>query len=298
MMDKIVEIDRGSGFCSGVLQAVWLAEEELKKSGKLFCLGEIVHNQHELERLKSIGLRIIDYDEFVQLRNAKVLIRAHGEPPWIYETARKNNLEIIDATCPIVAKLQANVRSDYQNNKHTGGSLVIYGKHDHPEVIALIGQTDGTARVISNKSDLSNINLNETVHLYAQTTMNQQEYDELVKELTEKVRNSGRDPAKYIKVNKSICGHVSHRKAKLEAFAKVHDIILFISSRESSNGRMLYSYCKSINPSSHFITDIRDLENIYFNKSLTVGICGATSTPQWLLKQIRSLVNERIGVNE
>jgi 4-hydroxy-3-methylbut-2-enyl diphosphate reductase len=298
MMNKIVEIDRESGFCAGVQHAVRLAEEELGRSGKLFCLGEIVHNHHELERLKALGLKIIDYNEFEQLHNAKVLIRAHGEPPWIYQTAKKNQIEIIDATCTIVARLQAKIRMDYQNQRNSGGSFVIYGKHDHPEVRALIGQTDGTARVISSTSDLDNINLNETIHLYAQTTMNQQEYDELVKVLTKKVRNSGYDPAKLIKVNKSICGNVSHRKDELEAFAKVHDIILFISSKESSNGRMLYSFCKSINPSSYFITDIQDLENIHFDKSVSVGICGATSTPQWLLNQFRSLVNERTDVVE
>lgn len=297
-MNRIVEIERESGFCSGVQQAVQLAEEELLKSGKLICLGEIVHNHHELERLKSLGLRIVDYDEFSKLRNVKVLIRAHGEPPWVYETARKNHIQIIDATCPIVAKLQAKVRADYQKHKHTGGSLVIYGKNDHPEIRALIGQTDGTARVISNVAELDDINFNETIDLFAQTTMNQQEYDKLIRVLTEKVRNSGKDPAQMIKVNRSICGHVSRRKAGLESFAKMHDIILFISSPESSNGRMLYSYCKSVNPSSYFITDVHDLDRINLDKSLSIGICGATSTPQWLLDKIRSLVDEQIGISE
>jgi 4-hydroxy-3-methylbut-2-enyl diphosphate reductase len=297
-MSTIVEIDRESGFCSGVQHAVRLAEEELSRSVMLYCLGEIVHNRPELDRLKKMGLKIIDYDEFSQLHNVKVLIRAHGEPPWIYETARKNNIDIIDATCPIVAKLQARIRTDYQNHKQTGGTFIIYGKHDHPEVRALVGQTEGKAKVISKDTELESIVLNEPIHLYSQTTMNQQGYDELVEKLTEKVRNSGNDPLLQIKVNKSICGHVSHRQAKLEAFARIHDTILFISSKESSNGRMLFSYCKSVNPASHFITDVHDLEKIHFDKSLSVGICGATSTPGWLLKKIRTLVNERIGIVE
>ncbi len=272
-----------------------LAEEELERSGKLYCLGEIVHNVPELDRLKSMGLKIIGYDEFSHLHNVKVLIRAHGEPPSIYETAKENHIEIIDATCPIVAKLQAKIRVNYQNHKQMGGTLVIYGKHDHPEVRALVGQTEGTAKVISSISELDNITLNEPVHLFSQTTMNQQSYDELVEKLNEKVRSSGNKPSLRIIVNKSICGHVSHRQAKLEAFARMHDIILFISSKESSNGRMLYSFCKSVNPQSHFITGVHDLENVYFDKSLSVGICGATSTPQWLLKKISDLVNERMS---
>jgi 4-hydroxy-3-methylbut-2-enyl diphosphate reductase len=297
-MSTIVEIDSESGFCSGVQHAVNLAEEELKRSGKLYCLGEIVHNHHELKRLKEMGLKIIGYDEFSQLRDVKVLIRAHGEAPWIYETAKKNNINIIDATCPIVARLQTKIRIDYQNHKQSGGTLIIYGKHDHPEVRALVGQTECKAQVISSASELESIVLNEPIHLYSQTTMNQMSYDELVEKLTEKVRSSGNNPSITLKVFKSICGHVSHRQAKLEAFARMHDIILFISSKESSNGRMLFSFCKLINPASHFITDVHDLENIHFDKSSSVGICGATSTPRWLLKRIRTLVNERIGIVE
>lgn len=297
-MSTIIEIDRESGFCSGVQHAVRLAEEELGRSGKLYCLGEIVHNHPELDRLKKMGLKIIDYDEFSHLHNVKVLIRAHGEPPWIYETAKENHIEIIDATCSIVAKLQAKIRIDYQNQKQSGGTFLIYGKHDHPEVRALVGQTEGTAKIISSISELDSITLNVPIHLYSQTTMNQQSYDELVEKLNEKVRSSGNDQSLQIKVNKSICGHVSHRQARIEVFARMHDIILFISSKESSNGRMLYSFCKSVNPQSHLITDVHDLENVYFDKSLSVGICGATSTPKWLLKKIRTLVNERIGVVE
>jgi 4-hydroxy-3-methylbut-2-en-1-yl diphosphate reductase len=297
-MNTIVEIDSGSGFCSGVKLAVRLAEEELSKSGKLFCLGEIVHNHNELERLKARGLRIINYDEFSQLHNVKVLIRAHGEPPWIYETAKKNNIEIIDATCPIVARLQSKISADYLNHKGKRETLIIYGKHDHPEVRALVGQTEGTAKVISSTSELDNIDLNVPVHLYSQTTMNQQSYNELVEKLKVKVQSSGNDPSLQIQVYNSICGHVSHRQARLESFARMHDIILFISSKESSNGKMLYSFCKSVNSQSYFITDVNDLKDVHFEKSLSVGICGATSTPQWLLIKVSTLVNERISMVE
>jgi len=294
-MNTIVEIDSGSGFCSGVKLAVSLAEEELSKIGKLYCLGEIVHNHQELDRLKARGLRIIDYDEFSQLHNVKVLIRAHGEPPWVYETAKKNNIEIIDATCPIVARLQSKIRADYQNHKEKSETLIIYGKHDHPEVRALVGQTEGTAKVISTLSELDNIDLNKPVHLYSQTTMNQQSYNELIEKLKNKVRSSCNDPLLQIKVYNSICGHVSHRQARLESFARMHDIILFISSKESSNGKMLYSFCRSVNPQSYLITDVNDLEDVHLEESLSVGICGATSTPQWLLTEVRALVNARIN---
>jgi len=295
-MSVIVEIDRGSGFCSGVRHAVSLAEAELKISGKLYCLGEIVHNNPELERLKGLGLKIISYDEFKKLHNVKVLIRAHGEPPDIYEIAKKNHIEIIDATCTIVARLQAKIRADYENNAQKRGTLVIYGKHDHPEVRALVAQTNGKAKVISNTSELDDICLNEPIYLYSQTTMNQTDYDKLIELLSEQVRKSGNDPGKLIKINRSICGHVSHRQAGLEAFARNHEIILFISSKESSNGKMLFSYCKSINSESYFITNAHDLNNVPFDKFSSVGICGATSTPQWLLKKVRSLVNERTGI--
>jgi 4-hydroxy-3-methylbut-2-enyl diphosphate reductase len=296
-MNTIVEIDEGSGFCSGVRKAVKLAEKELKISGKLFCLGEIVHNNPELDRLKALGLQVIDYNEFRKLRNVKVLIRAHGEPPEIFSLAKENQIEIINATCPIVSKLQALIRDDYQKSISKGGAQLIFGKHDHPEVRALVGQTDGKAKVIRNSSDLDETPLSKPIYLYSQTTMNQSEYEELIDGIVKKVRNSGNDPGSLIKVNYSICRHVSHREAGIEDFARSHGIILFISSRESSNGKMLFNICKSINPASYFITGINDIDSVPFDKSSSIGICGATSTPQWLLKKIRSVVNDRLGVD-
>ncbi len=293
-MSIIVEIDGGSGFCSGVQRAVRLAEKELKISGQLFCLGEIVHNHPELDRLKALGLKVIDYNEFKKLRNVKVLIRAHGEPPEIFRLAKENQIEIINATCPIVSKLQELIRKDYKESIINGGIQLIYGKHYHPEVRALIGQAEGKAKVIRNLMDLDETFLNKPIYLYSQTTMNQEEYERLIAGMVEKVRNSGNDPGSLIKVNNSICKHVSHREAGIEDFARNHEIILFVSSRESSNGKMLFDICKSINPASYFITDINDIDSIPFNKSSSIGICGATSTPQWLLKKIRSVVNDRL----
>jgi len=293
-MSTIVEIDEGSGFCSGVQRAVRLAEKELKISGKLFCLGEIVHNNPELERLKALGLQIIDYTEFKKLRNVKVLIRAHGEPPEIFKLAKENQIEIINATCPIVSKLQAHISEDYQETILKGGTQLIFGKHDHPEVRALVGQTEGKAKVIRKLSDLDEIRFNEPIYVYSQTTMNQGEYEELITGIIEKVRNSVTDPESLIKVNNSICRHVSHRKAGIKNFARSHEIVLFISSRESSNGKMLFDICKSINPASYFITGIHDINSVPFDKSTSIGICGATSTPQWLLKKIRTVVNDRL----
>jgi 4-hydroxy-3-methylbut-2-enyl diphosphate reductase len=295
-MNTIVEIDEGSGFCSGVQRAVKLAERELKISGELFCLGEIVHNNSELDRLKALGLQVIDYNEFKRLRNVKVLIRAHGEPPEIFNIARENRIEIINATCPIVSKLQALIRDDYQKSISKGVTQLIFGKHDHPEVRALVGQTEGKAKVIRNSSDLDETSLSKPIYVYSQTTMNQSEYEELIDGIVKKVLISGNDPGSLIRVNDSICRHVTHREAGIEDFARSHEIVLFISSRESSNGKMLFDICKTINPASYFITGIHDIESVHFDKSSSIGICGATSTPKWLLKKIRSVVNDRLGV--
>lgn len=297
VMSIKVEIDQDSGFCAGVQRAIRLAEKELKLSGTLYCLGEIVHNHSELERLKAIGLKIIDQDEFKQLHNVKVLIRAHGEPPETFEIARENQIQIINATCPIVSKLQVKIGTDYQECKLKGGNIIIYGKQDHPEVRALIGQTEGTAKVIKNLSDLDEALLNEPVYLYSQTTMNQVDYNKLISELSEKVHNSGSDHTKRLHVNDTICRYVSHRQSGIEEFARYHDMILFVSSKESSNGKILFEHCKSINPLSYFIAELNDIQNIPFGNNKSIGICGATSTPQWLLDKVRSGVNQHLGLN-
>jgi 4-hydroxy-3-methylbut-2-en-1-yl diphosphate reductase len=298
VMSIKVNIDRDSGFCFGVQRAVRMAEEELQISGKLFCLGDIVHNHLELDRLKALGLKVIDYEEFRKLRNVKVLIRAHGEPPDMYMLAQKNDIKIIDATCPIVSRLQKKIRMDYKHYKSSGGTIFIYGKNDHPEVRALVGQTRGEAKVIRNSSDLDEIKLHSPIYLFSQTTMNPQGYKELITGITERVQRSGNNSEDLIKVNDTICKHVSHRQTGLEDFVRNHEIILFISSRESSNGNMLFELCKSINQSSFFITEIHDLKNIPLRKASSIGICGATSTPLWLLEKVRVVVNRQIKVND
>jgi len=292
-----VEIDQDSGFCAGVQRAIKLAEKELKISGKLYCLGEIVHNHPELDRMKALGLKVINYDEFKKLRNVKVLIRAHGEPPEIFTIARENQIEIINTTCPIVSKLQEKISKVYQESRLKGGNIFIYGKQDHPEVRALLGQTDGKAKVIRNLSELGEAWINEPVYIYSQTTMNQQGYEELISGISEKINTAGHDPGKMVKVNNTICRYVSHRQSGIEEFARYHEMILFVSSKESSNGKVLFEHCKSINPESFFITDVDDIKHIPLGKISSIGICGATSTPRWLLKKVRLAVNQQIGVN-
>jgi len=293
-----IEIDKESGFCFGVQNAVNLAEEELHRSGNLYCLGKIVHNRIELDRLQSMGLKIIGYEEFNKLKDVKVLIRAHGEPPEIYSIAHQNNIELIDATCPIVSRVQARIRTGYQKHKRIGGNVVIYGKKNHPEVRALLGQTERKALVVNKLSDLDNLNFNEPMFLYSQTTMNTMEFEKVISFISEKMISNGSDPDKLMQVNPTICRQVSNREAGIKKFAGKHEIILFASSKESSNGRMLYGVCQSVNPASFFITKLEDLDHITFTGITSAGICGATSTPKWFLEKIRIRVKELMAVDK
>lgn len=293
-----IEIDKKSGFCFGVQNAVNLAEQELHRTGNLYSLGSIVHNHVELDRLKSMGLKVIDYEEFRKLANVRVLIRAHGEPPDIYTIAHKNNIELIDATCPIVSQLQARIRTGYQKNKRIGGSLVIYGKKNHPEVRTLLGQTEGKAIIINSKSNLDNLNFNKPIFLYSQTTMNKKGFEEIISEMAEKIRFNGANPDHLMHVNHTICRQISNRESGLKEFAGKYDIILFVSSKESSNGKMLFKVCKSINRKSFFITKQQDLVKIPFKDVSSIGICGATSTPQWFLEKIKIKAEELVADNQ
>lgn len=289
-----IEIDKESGFCFGVQNAVNLAEQELRSTGSLYSLGSIVHNQVELDRLKSMGLKVIGYEEFRKLKNVKVLIRAHGEPPDIYRIAHKNNIELIDATCPIVSQLQARIRSGYQKNKRIGGSVIIYGKKNHPEVRALAAHTEGKAIIINSKSSLDNINISEPIFLYSQTTMNKKGFEEVISRIAGKISAHGGDPDHLLHVNYTICKQVSNRESGLKKFAGKHEIILFASSKKSSNGKMLFKVCKTVNRKSYFITTLNDLVNIPLRDASSIGICGATSTPQWFLEKIRIRVEENL----
>jgi len=288
----IVEIDEQSGFCFGVQNAVEIAEKALREGEKIFSLGPIVHNDKEVERLSSLGLVSINHDEFRNLRNCKVLIRAHGEPPETYAIAEKNGITIIEATCPIVKKLQSKIKETWHKTKNNNGQVVIFGKQGHAEVVGLLGQINNEGILVSGPEDFGKIDVTRPVYLFSQTTMSVKDYRSLADILHEKMKESGiSDPENRLVVYKSICGQVSNREPHLKLFAKKHDIIIFVSGRESSNGKMLYSVCKSINPDTHFVSSPEEIERSWFNGKRSVGICGATSTPKWLIDNIRDIIS-------
>jgi len=289
----VVEIDEQSGFCFGVQNAVQIAEKELLRGEKVFSLGPIVHNDMEVERLSALGLVSITHDEFRKLRNCKVLIRAHGEPPETYSIAEKNNIEIIEATCPIVKKLQSRIRETLTNSKECKGQIVIFGKPGHAEVVGLLGQTGGQGILVSGPDDLKKIDMTRQVCLFSQTTMSVKDYSMIADMILTGMRERGvEDPGHLLKVYKTICGQVSNREPHLKAFAKEHDVIIFVSGRESSNGKMLYSVCKSVNPNTYFVSSPEEIERKWFEGMNTTGVCGATSTPKWLIEKIRDLISE------
>jgi 4-hydroxy-3-methylbut-2-en-1-yl diphosphate reductase len=288
----VVEIDKQSGFCFGVQNAVEIAEEALLKGERVFSLGPIVHNDKEVDRLSSLGLVSIDHKAFGNLRDCKVLIRAHGEPPDTYIIAEKNNITIIEATCPIVKRLQSKIRETWIRTKEGNGQVVIFGKPGHAEVVGLLGQINNEGILVSGPDDFRKIDISRPVYLFAQTTMSVKEYSNLINTLHKRMEDYGiSDPDKNLIINKTICGQVSNREPHLKAFAKKHDIIIFVSGRESSNGKMLYSVCKNINSDTHFVSSSEELEKSWFTGKNSVGICGATSTPKWLIENIRDIIS-------
>jgi 4-hydroxy-3-methylbut-2-en-1-yl diphosphate reductase len=288
----VVEIDKQSGFCFGVQNAVEIAEKALSKGEKVFSLGPIVHNDKEVERLSTLGLVSIDHDEFSKLKNCKVLIRAHGEPPATYNIAENNNITIIEATCPIVKRLQSKIRETWEKTKDGKGQVVIFGKPGHAEVVGLMGQINDEGILVSGPEDLDRIDIYRPVYLFAQTTMSVKEYSSFTNTLRSKMEESGiSDPEHNLILNKTICGQVSNREPHLKLFAKKHDIIIFVSGRESSNGKMLYSVCKNINPDTHFVSAPEELDKSWFEGKNSAGICGATSTPKWLIENIRDIIS-------
>jgi 4-hydroxy-3-methylbut-2-enyl diphosphate reductase len=288
----VVEIDKQSGFCFGVRNAVEIAERSLLRGEKVFSLGPIVHNDKEVERLSTLGLRSIDHDEFMRLRNCKVLIRAHGEPPETYIIAEKNNITIIEATCPIVKRLQSKIKETWEKTKLGNGQVVIFGKPLHAEVVGLLGQINNEGILVSGPDDFRKIDVTKPVYLFSQTTMSVKEYSELKDILLSKMKEKGiTEPDKNLFVNKTICGQVSNREPHLKAFAKKHDIVIFVSGRESSNGKMLYSVCKNINHDTYFVSSPEELDKSWFRGKKSVGICGATSTPKWLIENIRDIIS-------
>ena len=288
----VIEIDQRSGFCFGVQNAVEIAEKALLNGEKVFSLGPIVHNDKEMERLTALGLVPVDHTQFHNLNDCNVLIRAHGEPPSTYLTALKNNIRIIEATCPIVKRLQSRIKETWVKSKENNGQVVIFGKPGHAEVIGLLGQTNNEGILISGPDDTGKIDFKRPVYLFSQTTMGVREYDQIRNMIETGIRENGiPDTENQLSVSKTICGQVSNREPHLKDFAGKHDVIIFVSGRESSNGRMLYSVCKSINPETYFVSSHEDIDPSWFTGRNTVGICGATSTPKWLIENIRDSIS-------
>ncbi len=288
----IVEIDKKSGFCFGVKNAVEIAEKALIRGEQVFSLGPIVHNDKEVDRLSSLGLVSINHEKFRNLKDCKVLIRAHGEPPETYATAETNNLTIIEATCPIVKKLQSKIRETWMRTKNGDGQVVIFGKPGHAEVVGLLGQINNEGILVSGPDDFGKIDISKRIYLFAQTTMSVKEYSNLIEILIKKMEDYGiPDPVANLIINKTICGQVSNREPHLKLFAKKHDIIIFVSGRESSNGKMLYSVCKNVNPDTHFVSSHEELDKSWFIGKKSAGVCGATSTPKWLIENIRDFIS-------
>jgi 4-hydroxy-3-methylbut-2-enyl diphosphate reductase len=287
-----VEIDDKSGYCFGVEFAIEMAEDEMADSNQLYCLGDIVHNTMEVERLNAKGLVTIDREQLEDLRDCKVLIRAHGEPPETYQLAIRNNIELIDASCPVVLKLQNRVKNSYDATKKLGGQIVIYGKPGHAEVIGLTGQTLNEAIVITEERDLEKVDFSKPVTLFSQTTKSTKGFYEMKALIEERIKQENGELALAdFKANDSICRQVSNREPQMEKFSQQHDVILFVAGRKSSNGRALYQVCLSNNPRSYYIESEKEIDQNWFNESDSIGICGATSTPQWLMLQVADHLN-------
>ncbi|MCR4808885.1 MAG: 4-hydroxy-3-methylbut-2-enyl diphosphate reductase [Prevotella sp.] len=273
-----IEIDSGSGFCFGVTTAIKKAEEELAKENTLYCLGDIVHNGMECERLRQMGLVTINHKEMEQLHNVKVLLRAHGEPPETYELARRNNIEIIDATCPVVLKLQKRIKEQHED-------IVIFGKKGHAEVLGLVGQTDGHAIVIENFDEVKKLDFTHDIYLFSQTTKSLDEFHRITEYIQSHI-----SPTATFRSFDTICRSVANRMPNITEFAARHDLILFVCGRKSSNGKVLFSECHRVNPNSYLIEGPEEIDASWLKDVRTVGICGATSTPKWLMEQCRDAI--------
>jgi len=290
-----VDIEPGSGFCFGVENAVKIAEEALKTGETVYSLGEIVHNDIEVHRLRDLGLVTITYDEFRNLRDSKVLIRAHGEPPSTYITAAGNNISIIEATCPIVHSIQEKIKKVLISAREENGQIVIYGKEGHAEVVGLLGAANDKGLLITGKQDLEKIDYNRPVWLFAQTTKNIEEYNEIAGIISRRLESVRQvNPGNHLKVYNTICRQVSGREARLKVFARQHDVIVFVSGRKSSNGRMLFEVCLNENKRSFFVSSTEEIKPEWFSGAISVGVCGATSTPRWLIHDVTDVVR-RIG---
>ena len=285
----IVEIDNGSGFCFGVTTAIKKAEETLANGEKLYCLGDIVHNGMECERLRGMGLITIDHDEFAQLHDATVLLRAHGEPPTTYELAKKNNITIIDATCPVVLALQKRIKKKFStidDNSRTT-DIVIFGKNGHAEVLGLVGQTNGKAIVIEHADDAKKLDFSHNIYLYSQTTKSLDEFHQIIEYCQQHIEEGA-----IFQSFDTICRQVANRMPNICSFAIRNDLILFVCGRKSSNGKVLYKACKEKNPRSYLIAGPDEIHPEWFEGMNSVGICGATSTPTWLMEKCKEKVEK------
>lgn len=283
-----IEIDSNSGFCFGVMRATTTAETELTKEQPLYCLGDIVHNGQEVERLTRLGLITIDHTQLAQLQNVRVLLRAHGEPPHTYEIAEQNGIKIIDATCPVVLKLQQKIKQAYTS--HPEAQIAIYGKIGHAEVIGLEGQTKGKAIVIEDENDLSKIDFKRSIILFSQTTKSIEGFNQLVSTIKEKLSTLNNDI--HFEYHDTICRNVANRIPDIKHFATQFDVILFVAGAKSSNGKVLFNECQSVNPRTYLVSSPNELQSQWLEDAQSVGICGATSTPKWLMEEIKIKVEK------
>ncbi len=284
-----IEVDKGSGFCFGVVEAIRRAEERLENDQKLYCLGDIVHNNSEVERLRKKGLTTISHEQFFTMNNTTVLLRAHGEPPEIYKYAQANNIELIDATCPVVLKLQKRILKSYENGAKDNSQLIIYGKKGHAEVNGLVGQTNGDAIVVEGIDDLAQLDYTRPIVLYSQTTKGLDGLHHLTEELKNKTSKVA------IKIHDTICRQVANRIPGIKKFAVRFDLVLFVSGKKSSNGKMLFDICSSVNPNTKFISELNEIDPVWLKNIDSVGICGATSTPKQLLEEVAEFL---LGMEE
>ena len=286
-----IEIDRDSGFCNGVVSAIRKAEDELDGAGKLYCLGDIVHNSDEVERLRKRGLVTITHDDLKSLHGVKVLLRAHGEPPSTYKLAQGNDINIIDATCPVVLHLQRRIKASYDNRK-PGEQIVIYGKRGHAEVNGLVGQTAGTAIVAEDIDGLSKVDFSRPIALYSQTTKSLEGFQAMIDEIKRRIQ-PGVEFVSFDTICRSVAGRVGH----LRTFASDKDVVLFVAGAKSSNGKVLFNHCLEVNPRSYLVSDEAEVCADWLQGARTIGICGATSTPRWLMERVRDAAAELTGEN-
>lgn len=285
MGSVIIDIDDSSGFCFGVINAIQKAENELAEHTSLLCLGNIVHNEEEVKRLETAGLKSITKTDFERLNNSKVLFRAHGEPPISYDLAKRKNIQVIDATCPVVLKLQKRIKKAWLELKKTNGQIVIYGKKGHAEVQSLVGQTNNEAIVIESEDEIKHINKEQPVVVYSQTTKSIEKYEKLGVKIKSWCKNS-------VKIHDTICRQVANRAPKLKEFVKKYDLVIFVGGQSSSNAKYLYGICKNTNKNTHFVSSVSETHNINYSGTKKIGICGATSTPLWLMEKVKKEIEK------